>query len=523
MSSRPERTLFSSDRASPPAKPRTVPDWLWRGYWAVEEYLEVTVVIAAVTLVAWFIPIDYRIFGDIYLLTVIVLCLRVGRWPIFFAAVLSAVAWNFVIVPPRMSFSAIDLKDGLFLGTYFVVALIAGQLTARIRAQHRREREREQRATALYHLTQAMSAASSLDEGVEAALRQADAMLGARTALWLPDARGRLRPHPAGSLNLDAGCRAAAEAVWSGEERRGVERRRTVWVRELHLPLARVQERLGVFSIGWDRTVRLAPRRVELLEAYSVQIGLLVEREQLRSASAREKLLEESERLHRTLLDSVSHELRTPLAVLRTAAENITRAEGERRAVLGREMRTAIQRLDRLVANLLNQTRLESGALKPRPDWCDARDIIGAARRLAGESLTGCAIQVSVPPDMPLFLADAALMEHVLVNLLLNAAHHGPAGGPIAIEAGLVSDGGRVFIAVSDRGPGIAPERRATLFQKFQRGDNARAGGLGLGLSIVQGLMQAQGGAVEVSDNTGGGARFSLYLPHQVHETVPNE
>ncbi len=326
--------------------------------------------IAAVTAAGPFVPLSYRSLGQIYLLAVVVLSLRVGRGPVLAAAVVSAVAWNFVFIPPRFSFHVFSVEDSLLLGTYFVVALIAGQLTTRIRE--------------------------------------------------------------------------------------------------------------------------------------------------------REKFFAEAE-LHRTLLDSVSHELITPLAVLRTAAEKLETDDGRKRAALTAEIRTATHRLDRLVANLLDQTRLESGGIRPQLDWCDARDIATAARKAAAEALADRPVKVEIPAEMPLFRADAPLMETVLSNLLANAALHTPAGGPIRIAAGVDPATRRVFLSVSDRGPGLPAEVRQNLFRKFQRGPGAKAGGIGLGLSIVRGFMRAQGGDVSARNLQEGGAEFTVYLPYSPHGTVPGD
>jgi two-component system sensor histidine kinase KdpD len=291
--------------------------------------------------------------------------------------------------------------------------------------------------------------------------------------------------------------------------------------------MLRADQVLGVFAVRLPAELTdLPPVQRDLIEGFAAQIALLVEREHLRAASEREKLFAESDRLHRTLLDSVSHELKTPLAVLRSAGAKLDTDDRRKRAGLAVEIRTATSRLDHLVANLLNQTRLESGGLKPELDWCDVRDIVNAGRRLVGDALDGRPFKMEIPADMPLFLTDAPLMEQVLANLLLNAALHTPAGSPIRVGAGLeqrVGQPPRIFISVADRGPGIPAELRENLFQKFRRGAAARAGGLGLGLSIVRGFVLSQGGEVMARDNPEGGACFTVYLPYSVHGNVPND
>jgi K+-sensing histidine kinase KdpD len=490
------------------------------------EYLEVSLVIAAVTWGGWFLPVTYHALGHIYLLVVILLCLRVGRWPVLFAAIVSAVVWNYVFMPPRLSFSVLEFDDGVLLGIYLVVALIAGQLTARIRAQERFERVREQRSRALFHLTRALAGAQNLDEAVVAALGQADALFNAQTALLIGGTVGGLALHRAGTFCVGEQERAIAE--WAVQNQREAGRYTDAFplAEGLHLPMLRARRVIGVFAVRFPlETPSLAPMLRELIDAFTAQIALLIEREQLRAAGEREKFFAESDRLHRTLLDSVSHELKTPLAILRVASEKIETDNPEKRALLISEIRTATRRLDHLVANLLDQTRLESGGLKPQLDWCDVRDLVHAARRQVGDSLAGRAFTTQIPDNMPLFLVDAPLMEHALANLLLNAALHTPAGSPVKVAAGRedAGAGGRIFIRVSDQGPGIPPELRENVFQKFRRGAAARAGGLGLGLSIVRGFVLAHGGEIVAEDNPEGGASFTAYLPHVSHEMVPND
>jgi two-component system sensor histidine kinase KdpD len=330
----------------------------------------VLIVIVVVTVVNHFLPLSYPAYGNIYLLAIIALSFRVGRLPVLFAAVVSAAAWDYFFMTPRLSFAILRADDVLLVGTYFVVALIAGQLTSYTRKH--------------------------------------------------------------------ASLQAEAE-------------------------------------------------------------------------------------FHRTLLDSVSHELKTPLAVLRSAAEQLNTGDEKRRADLGGEIVLATNRLNHLVVNLLNQTRLESGALQPQLDWCDARDIINASRRAVGDALNAHPFNTEIPSDMPLFRADAAMLEQALANLLLNAALHTPAGTAILVRAGVDKYSGQAFVAVLDRGPGLPPEVREDVFQKFRRGKGARAGGLGLGLSIVRGFVVAQGGNVVAADNPEGGAQFTIFLPLGSHSMVPSE
>jgi two-component system sensor histidine kinase KdpD len=490
------------------------------------EYGEVGMVLGALTLVSWFIAphFGYLVVGLFYLLAVIALSLRVGRGPVFAAGVASALTWNFLFIPPLFTFVTGKFEDGMMFGTYFAVALIAGQLTARIRASERNERRREERATALFHLTRALSAARTLDDAVSAALRQAEGLFSAQASLLLEsEGAGGLSAHAASSFQLSEKEQAVAEWAWRSRKKAGRFTDTLPFAEGFHLPLVRDEVTAGVLVIRVAPESGLTLAQRDLAESFAAQLALVVEREQLRAAGEREKLLAESEKLHRALLDGVSHELKTPLAVLSAASESMVLADPETRDRLTAEIGTATRRLHRLVNNLLDQTRLESGALRPRLDWCDPHDLVNAAADSVRDSLSGHPFDTSIPDEMPLFRADFALMEQVIANLLLNAAFHTPEGTPIFLAAGVEEAKQRVYFTVADRGPGLPEAMKDRLFKKFQRGDEARAGGLGLGLSIIRGFVVAQGGEVVAGQNPGGGAVFTVYLPYAPHGEVPDE
>jgi two-component system sensor histidine kinase KdpD len=492
----------------------------------LREYATVLGVLAPLALASWFLVAHtgYLAIGLLFLLAVIALSLRVGRGPVIAAGVLSALTWNFLFIPPLFTFYIAKFEDGMMFFVYFAVALVAGHLTARIRAQERHERLREERATALFHLTEALSAARTLDDAVFAALRQADRLFSATTALLLADEdAATLTPHFAGSFTVDEKERSVADWVWRHHREAGRFTDTLPSAEGFHVPLVREDVALGVLVVRVPARAALTLAQRDLVESFATQLAFAVEREQLHAASQREKLLAESEKLHRALLDGVSHELKTPLAVLSAATESLPSADEPTRATLAVEIRTATKRLHRLVDNLLDQTRLESGALRPRLDWCDAHDLVNAAVDGVRDSLADHPVEIAVPSDMPLFRADSALMEQVIANLLLNAALHTPAGTPIFLATGRDRTGARVFLTVADRGPGLPAAMRERLFKKFQRGDAARAGGLGLGLSIIRGFVSAQGGEIVAGENPGGGAVFTVYLPHTPHEKVPTE
>ena len=336
--------------------------------------------VAALTGIAWAAPGGYRAFSLVYLLALVAMSLRLDRGPLLTAAILSALAWDFFVIPPRYSFRVLAVEDVAMLGAYVIVALITSELTARIRIQ--------------------------------------------------------------------------------GE----------------HLGAAR----------------------------------------------ERAKMLTESDRLHRALFDSVSHEFKTPITVLRSAATALRQRVTGEQAELAEEIFEATDRLGRLVGNLLDQTRLESGMLVPVLDWCDSGELIEAARFSLRKVLTNHEVRVEIAPDAVLLRVDSPLLEQAIENILLNAALYSPPGTTITIKSGVDLRRNQAFISVSDQGPGIPDELRSQLFQKFRRSTSAPSGGLGLGLSIVHGFVTAQKGEVEAENNEQGGARLTIYLPIVPSETVPN-
>jgi two-component system sensor histidine kinase KdpD len=507
--------------STPAAGPRLRLDEANRSGWG--EYALVIAALAGLTVAGLMVTGSYYLsVGLVYLLAVILLSLRVGRGPMLLAGVLSALTWEYIFIPPRFAIAIDNLQDALLFGTYFVVALVAGQLTARIRAQAHNERLREERATALFHLTHTLTEAATLDDAVQSALRQMDRLFAAHTALALPSAGdGPLVLHAASAFGFDPPERDAAE--WACRHRRPAGRfsPSLASCAGYYEPLMREGRALGVLGvkIPADRTLPAAQR--ELIGAFARQLALVVEREQLHRAGEREKLLAESDRLHRALLDSVSHELRTPLSVIASAAEDIEEIPPEARSRLLGEIRIAALRLNRVVGNLLDQTRLESGALRPRPQWCGVEELIQSAVDSVRDALAGRAVSVAVPAGLPPVYADWTLTAHALACLLLNAAVHTPPGTPVSLSAEYEETDRRLLLRVGDRGPGVPAAIRGRLFQKFVRGDPAQSGGVGLGLSIVRGFSLAQGGEVSMADHPGGGAVFTICLPQPPRQNQP--
>ncbi len=232
--------------------------------------------------------------------------------------------------------------------------------------------------------------------------------------------------------------------------------------------------------------------------------------------AAQVQLAQESERLRKTLLDCVSHELKTPLAAIGAASQELVRAAPDlpgAHAVqeLAAEIRDGSRRLNREVNNLLDMNRLESGVVRPKQEWCDVRELLQSAVETERESLNGREVRLDLEENLPLGLMDYTLIEQAVANLIANAASHAPSRSPIEIDAECREK--CLVISVSDRGPGLASGEAERVFDKFYRGNGLGPGGLGLGLSIARGFVEAHGGTLAAENRDGGGARFTIRLP----------
>jgi two-component system sensor histidine kinase KdpD len=284
----------------------------------------------------------------------------------------------------------------------------------------------------------------------------------------------------------------------------------------LYLPLEAPGQRLGVVGVRPEPMTRFAdPGQRQLLETMVGQAAVALERTELADATQRALLETEAERLRTSLLSSLSHDMRTPLGAIQGAASTLLAKDSNAlpepaRQDLAQTILEESRRMDRLVANLLDMVRLEGGLVEVDREWHVLQDIVGVALLRMGDRLAAHPVTTAFPPDLPLVPVDEILLEQVFVNLLENAAKHTPAGTPIEIGARPVEGGIEVWVA--DRGPGLPGGQEERIFEKFQRG-GATASGVGLGLTIVRGILKAHGGTVRGEQREGGGAVLRFTVP----------
>jgi len=495
----------------------------------LKQYLIVLLVVGLVTgLNLLVVPvIHYRAVALVYLFTVLLLGLFTGRGPVLIAAALSAFLWNFLFIPPQLTFQISALDDVLMFGMYFITALTTGHLLARLRGQEQAVLHREERTTALYLLTREVANAVTMDDVLHTAVDQIGQVFDAQVAIVLANPNGHLaaEPHPISTLKLDEKERSVA--MWSFTNRKPAGRftDTLAMAAAFYLPLLTPGGAVGVMGVRTRLAILLSGDQVELLETFASQVALAIEREMLDEAASRSMMLIESERLYKTLLNSISHELRTPIATITGAASSLldpnTGNQPETWPVLIGEIQSAAERLNRLVENLLDMTRLESGMLKIKQDWCDVSDLINVSLERMKLQLARHEVFVNVAPNLPLVKMDFVLMEQALINLLHNAAMYTLPGTRVRVIAR--TDGSDLVIVVADRGPGLPPESIDRIFDKFYRGPRAGAGGVGLGLSITRGLVEAHGGTIIAENRVNGGARFTIRLPLGTPPAAPQE
>jgi two-component system sensor histidine kinase KdpD len=503
----------------------------WRR-WRLDEYAWSVGIIALTTALARFLR-PYLQITDVamlFLLAVVVVAYRHRRGPAILASLLSIAAFDFGFVPPYHTFEVSDAAYFLTFGVMLVVALTMSQLTARIGEQAEDAREREQRTAALYALSRALNQDRSLEAQTATAARHIAASAGEEAFIFL-DGSGQEspgRPWPSEGIFGNLAARVAATWAYEHGESAGWGTRHCAEAEALVVPLRTASRTIGVVTIrphSAERVLTETERRT--IEALSDQAAAAFERTVLAERHERARGEVEAERLRTALLSSLSHDLRTPLGSIEGAASSLLQglpAEAQRE--MAETILEESRRMTRLVTNLLDMVRVESGALAVQKVWQPLEEALGVALLRVEERLATHPIESRLPSTLPLVPIDELLIEQVFINLLENAAKHTPAGTPITVTAW--EDHGMVVVEVADRGPGVPAGEEEAVFRKFQRSSGADrlgpAGGSGLGLTICRGIIGAHGGRIWLEPTEVGAAfRFSLPLEGPRMSALPAE
>jgi two-component system, OmpR family, sensor histidine kinase KdpD len=458
----------------------------------------------------------------VFLTAILASAIAWGLWPSLFAAIASMMAYNFFFLPPLYTFTVGDPENVLALFFFLIVALIVSNLTARTRTQVVTARLRAKTTAELYAFSRKVAGIGALDDLLWATAHQITSMLNVRTVLLMPlkDREGlEVASGYPPEDQLDDADMAAARWSWEHNRPAGRGADTLPGAKRLFLPLRTGSGPVGVLGIDRDAPgPLLTPDDRRLLDALCDQAAVAIERISLAKGLDEARVLAETERLRAALLTSISHDLRTPLASILGTVSSL-RSYPERYSSAEREdllatLQDEAERLNRFVSNLLDMTRLESGAIDLKLELIDVAEIVGSALQRAGNVLAGHRVEVGIEPHLPMLRLDAVLFEQVLFNLLDNAAKYSPIGSRVDIRAS--RDGELVEIEVVDEGPGIPPADLERIFDKFYRvqAQDRRRAGTGLGLAICRGFVEALGGWIVARNRRDrSGAVLTIRMP----------
>jgi two-component system sensor histidine kinase KdpD len=453
----------------------------------------------------------------LFLLTVLLVAVSLGRNPAVLAAVLSVVLFDVFFVPPRFSLAVSNLQYLITFAVMLATALITGHLAASLKEQARDAESREQRTRALYEIAGKLAGALNLEQVAEIVRHFVASELGGDICLQLAapadESPAGRSPwfDPALALRAqETGCRVAAADPRDA----------------LYLPLTAPMRGRGVLAVHFaDQRRPQAAENRALLDALASLVAIAVERLHYVEIAQSTEVKMATERLRSSILSALSHDLRTPLTVLVGLADSLFLVQP---ALPGAALDTAAAlreqaaRLAGLVTNLLDMARLNAGSVSLRQEWQPIEEVIGSSLKLLGSALATHRVEIDLPPDLPLLRFDAVLIERVLCNLLENAAKYSPAGTAIGIVVHPAGD--MVDIAVCDRGPGFPAGGDGPLFEMFVRGQpESDQPGTGLGLAICRAIVEAHHGRIRVDGRADGGACVVFSLPRGVPPVLEAE
>jgi two-component system sensor histidine kinase KdpD len=452
-----------------------------------------------------------------YLLAVVVAAVRLSRKQAVVTSFLGVLAFDFFFVPPRFTLAVADTQYLITFIALFTVGVVISTLVAHSRERAEAMRTRELQTASLYYLSRDLAAAADIGAVMKALIRNAEEALNAQLALFLPE--GERLDVMAASDGLTIDAKEQAVADWAFRNRHPAGRGTDTLVSSglLYLPLQTPASVLAVMGVRLENDVEYrSTESRRLLDAFATQAAMAMERVQFSRQAEQAQILQARENLERALLNSISHDLRTPLSSV-TGVLTSLRDEGAhlndqaRRELLDTACGEA-ERLNRFVANLLDMTRIEAGAVRLNLEPCDVQDLVGCALAVLEPRIGNREVSFKMLPVMPLAPMDLVLMTQVLVNLLENSLKYSPAATVIEIVAS--TDANRLIIEVADHGPGVPEKDLQRVFDKFYRIPVPEgAGGTGLGLSICKGIVEAHNGTIRAENRPGGGLKIVIHLP----------
>lgn len=508
--------VVGAQNATQPVKKKSIIPTKFRS--GPKSYLMTTFFILLVVMICLFFKgmIEYHVVSYILLFAVSLVALFYSTGPILLSATLSALLWDYFFINPPLTFYIAKPEDVMMFGTFFSVSIINGVLTARVRSQQRLAKDREQRTSALYELSKVLASASGALEVIEQSTSFIRKYFKIESAILLREDDTTLQStlYPLSpALSLKTSEQSIAAWVYKHIQKAGKYTNTLPATDFTFYPLNGKRLNTGVLFIKSQK--KFSGEMEMFWDTLCVQLTNALERELLNEVTHRASVLHESEKLYQTLFNSISHELRTPVSTLMGSSETLLHSDADStlQRQLAKNIFDASERLNKLIENLLNMSRLESDNIKPFMDWHDVHDLVNKILTNLHDDLEQFHVEVVIPDDMPLVRFDFGLMEQVVHNLVYNATQHAQPHTTIRIK--MYYDEPNLVLQVMDRGTGFPPESIPYLCNKFYRAGNRTTGGTGLGLSIVKGFVDAHQGTIRFENRARGGALITIKIPTQ--------
>ena len=484
----------------------------------LKKYLWSFLVIAALTVPGFLLrqTLDTAAIAMFYLLALVGIAVWFGRGPALVSSILGVLLLDYFINPPYFSFAITRFESWMTLLLMMVESLVISTLAARLKEQVTWARERAVFASLLSDLGATLAESGGDRLFVDRIERYLAQTVGVPTGVLLADEKGNLEfSRSAEGISFNWNRDAARWCLQNGRKT-GLSNGAFFLVKDLYLPLCPHAQPLGVLAFTFrDSRKALTHYQLSRLESFAGQLASSLERNSLFRQVEAHRIEMETEKNRSALLSAVSHDLRTPLTAIKGAASSLMGnpkvISDEARSQLSHMIYDEAERMNRLVQNLLDMTRLQAAAPQLKKEWQSMEELVGAALdRLKGR-LSNRPFALHLQPGLPLVLVDGLLVEQLLLNLLENALNHTPEG--TSIELAVKSSNDAMELEISDRGPGIQAGEEKTIFEKFIRGYHGNHGGAGLGLSICRAIAQAHGGSIEAKNRPEGGASFLVRIP----------
>ncbi len=502
--------ITAPSRISPP---KTAPSKTPAKEWITSIFGVALCTVIAILMLPYFTLVDIAM---VYILGVVVVAIRTGNAPSLLASLLSVAAFDFFFVPPYYTFAVNDVKYFVTFIVMFIVAFVTSRLTLRVREQAESARRRERSTAALYRLSRELTREREIERLSTVSIKHISEVFSSEAVVLVPDQWDRLTcaVRCTGTFIVDDKEMSVAQWAFDHSQKAGAGTDTLSGAKAFYIPLISASKTVGVIGVIPGPSVSFYDsEQVHALESFTTQTAIAIERAILAEEAQQAILRAETEMLRNTLLSSVSHDLRTPLAAITGAASTILENDSTLNQSDRHELTLTIyeeaEHLNQIIRNVLDMTRLESGAIKVKKEWQSIEEIVGAVLNRLADKLKDRPISIRLQKDLPLVPFDPLLLEQVLMNLLVNTIKYTQPESEIDISA--VVKGQEVLVELADRGPGIPSEDADRIFEKFVRGPST--GGIGLGLTICRAIVAAHGGRIWAENRPGGGAVFRFTLP----------